>query len=149
LLGTHGRSIYKADISALQKMTPDMALKAITIFEMSPIRFSSRWGSSWSQWSDAFEPETTIQFFSKASGKKTVKILSEKGAELNSMSVNVDKGFNYVAYNLELTEKGKKALMKEDRNLSFKDTGNKKQYLPKGVYSVEIDKVTITFEIKE
>jgi photosystem II stability/assembly factor-like uncharacterized protein len=148
LLGTHGRSIFKTNISALQTPTSELLKKPITIFEIPSIRFSSRWGSSWSQWSEPFEPQTTIQFFSNTSGPKTVKILSENGAELNSISVNADKGFNYVNYNLELTEKGKKALMKANEKLEFKETGNKKQYLPKGVYTIEIDKATITFEIK-
>jgi hypothetical protein len=64
------------------------------------------------------------------------------------MSVNVDKGFNYVNYNLELTNKGKKALMKEDSKLDFKETGNKKYYLPKGVYTVQIDNAKTKLEIK-
>ena len=148
LLGTHGRSIYKTDISKLQMMTPELSKKELTIFEISPVRFSSRWGTSWSQWSDAFEPEMTIEFFSSTSGEKTLKILSENGAELNKIVVNTDEGFNYVDYNLELTEKGKKALKKENDKLDFKETGNKKYYLPKGTYTVEIEKTSITFEIK-
>jgi hypothetical protein len=129
-------------------MSSELSKSSVTIFEMSPIRFSSRWGSSWNQWSEAFEPETTIQFFSSNSGQKTVNILSEKGAELNSISVDADKGFNYVSYNLELTQKGKKALTKENEKLEFNETGNKKYYLPKGKYTVAIDKASITFEIK-
>ncbi|WP_299121683.1 sialidase family protein [uncultured Winogradskyella sp.] len=148
LLGTHGRSIYKADISSLQKMNSDLKSKPITFFDLSPVRHSSRWGSSFSQWSDAFEPEKTIQFYSNSSGKKTIKILSEKGSELKRMSVDADRGFNYVDYNLEITEKGKKALMKEDSKIDFRETGNKKQYLPKGIYFVEIDDVKTKLVIK-
>jgi len=149
LLGTHGRSIYKADISGLQKFGGAMVLsKEITFLDIDAVRHSSRWGSSRSQWSDAFEPEINIPFFSNSSGKKTMKILSEKGAELNSMSVEVDKGFNYVDYNLELTEKGKKAVMKEDSKIDFRETGNKKNYLPKGVYTIQIDNAKTIFEIK-
>lgn len=148
LLGTHGRSIYRTDIAALQKMNADMASKPITFFDVDVVRHSSRWGSSFSQWSDAFEPEIAIPFFSNSTGQKTIKILSGKGAELYSMSVNADKGFNYADYNLELTEKGKKALMKEHSKLDFRETGNKKNYLPKGIYTVEIDNVQTKLEIK-
>ncbi|ARV09846.1 glycosyl hydrolase [Winogradskyella sp. PC-19] len=148
LLGTHGRSIYKASIAPLQKMNADMNSKAITLFDMNPMRYSSRWGSSWSQWLDAYEPETTIQFFSNASGEKAIKILSEKGAELNSMKVIVDKGFNYVDYNLELTNKGRKALMKENTSLDINQASNGKYYLPKGEYTVEIDGAITKLEIK-
>ncbi|NNE31344.1 MAG: glycosyl hydrolase, partial [Winogradskyella sp.] len=148
LLGTHGRSIYKADISSLQQMNSDMNSKSITFFDIDPVRYSSRWGSSRSQWSDALEPEVSIQFYSNSAGQKTIKILSENGSELNSMAVNADKGFNYVDYNLELTDKGKKALMKADTKLDFRETGNKRYYLPKGMYTVQIDGVKTKLEVK-
>lgn len=148
LLGTHGRSIYKTNTKPLQHLTSAVKLKPITFFDINSVKHSSRWGSSWSPWFDAFEPEITIQFYSNSSGQKTLRILSEKGAELYSISVDVEKGFNYVDYNLELTEKGKKALKKEDKSINFKETGNKKDYLPKGVYAIEIDNTKTTLEIK-
>ncbi|MEO1031780.1 MAG: YCF48-related protein [Bacteroidota bacterium] len=148
LLGTHGRSIYKAHIAPLQKMNADLESKAITIFDVSPIRHSSRWGSSWSKWLEAYEPEKTIQFYSNTSGEKTINILSEKGAALHRMKVNADKGFNYIDYNLELTEKGRKALMKENTSIDINKASNEKYYLPKGVYTVEIDGSKTKLEIK-
>ncbi|WP_299366858.1 glycosyl hydrolase [Winogradskyella sp.] len=148
LLGTHGRSIYKANIAPLQQMNADLKSKAVTIFDISPVRHSGRWGSSWSKWLDSYQPKKTIRFYSNASGKKTIKILSEKGAELNSIKVDADKGFNYVDYNLELTEKGRKALMKENINLNINKASNGKYYLPKGVYTVEIDDSEMKLEIK-
>ena len=148
LLGTHGRSIYKANIAPLQKMNADIKTKAITIFDISPIRYSGRWGSSWSQWLEAYEPEKTIQFYSNSPGQRTIKILSEKGAELKSMSVNADKGFNYVDYNLELTPKGRKALMKESTSIDINEANNGKYYLPKGIYIVKIDNAKTKLEIK-
>lgn len=148
LLGTHGRSIYKANIVPLQKMNDEMNSKSISIFDVSPVRYSSRWGSSWSKWLDAYEPEKTIQFYSNSSGQKTLKILSEGGAELNSMVIDVDKGFNYVDYNLELTSKGRKALMKENTSLDINEASNGKYYLPKGVYNIDIEGSKTTLEIK-
>jgi len=148
LLGTHGRSIYKANIVPLQKMNDEMNTKSISIFDVSPVRYSSRWGSSWSKWLDAYEPEKTIQFFSNASGQKTLKILSEGDEELNSMVIDVDKGFNYVDYNLELTAKGRKALMKENTSLDINEASNGKYYLPKGFYTIDIEGSKTTLEIK-
>jgi hypothetical protein len=147
LLGTHGRSIYKTNIEALQTIDTEKTTSDITFIDLEPVKYSSRWGSSWSSWSESFEPKINIQFYSNSSGNKALKILSEKGAVLNSISVDVEKGFNYVDFNLEITEKGKKALAKEDSTISFKETGNKKNYLPQGIYSVEIDKVKTTLEI--
>ncbi|WP_411766291.1 WD40/YVTN/BNR-like repeat-containing protein [Winogradskyella sp. A3E31] len=146
LIGTHGRSIYLANVEPLQDYQPNN--NAITFFDIDPIRHSSRWGSSWSQWLEAYEPSTTIQFYSKTSGEKTIKILSENGSELNSMNVNTDKGFNYIDYNLELTEKGRKALMKADTSIDINKASNGKYYLPKGNYSIEINNSKAKLEIK-
>lgn len=148
LLGTHGRSIYKADISALQKMGPTLKANPVTLFDVTPVRFSNRWGSSWSRWADVYEPETTIKLFSNTSEKKTLKVVSNSGAELYSMPVNVDKGFNYVTYNLELSDKGRKALMKEDSKLKIDTSSNGKYYLPKGIYTIEINGAETKMEIK-
>ncbi|MCA0131142.1 WD40/YVTN/BNR-like repeat-containing protein [Winogradskyella alexanderae] len=148
LLGTHGRSIYKANIEPLQKMSGAIKSKGITIFELSPVRHSNRWGSSWSKWLDAYEPSKTIQFYSNTAGQQTLKILSENGAELNRMSIDVDKGFNYLDYNLEISEKGRKALMKENTSIDVNKASNGKYYLPKGVYVIQIDKTSTKLEIK-
>ena len=148
LLGTHGRSIYKANIAPLQQMNTDLKSKEITIFSMSSVRHSGRWGSSWSKWLDAFEPQKTIQFYSNTSGEKTIKILSENDSELNTIKVNVDKGFNYVDYNLELTKKGRKSLMKEDTSIDINEASNGKYYLPKGNFKVKIGDSESQFEIK-
>lgn len=148
ILGTHGRSLYKANIGALQTLNTSSTTSSIAFLDLEPVRYSGRWGSSWSAWSNSFEPEVTIQFYSNSSGNKTLKIRSEKGAELNSLSIAVTKGFNYVDYNLELNEKGQKALMKEDSTIHFKETGNKKQYLPKAVYTIQIDNINTKLEIK-
>ena len=148
LLGTHGRSIYQANIAPLQQMNDQMRTKPVTVFAMEPIRFSNRWGRSWSQWSEAFEPETTVTFFSNAAGQQTVKIMSEAGDELHRMTVAADKGFNYVPYNLEITEKGKKALMKADSKMSINKAENGVYYLPKGSYTVMVGDAKTKLEIK-
>jgi hypothetical protein len=148
LLGTHGRSIYKTNIDALQQMNADLKAKSTTIFDVGSVRHSGRWGSAWSQWSDAYEPSKTIQFYSNTSDEKTMKILSENGAELNSFKLKVDKGFNYTDYDLTLSEKGKKALEKANKELKIGKSGNGKYYLPKGVYTIEIGDAKSTLEIK-
>ena len=86
--------------------------------------------------------------FSNSNAKKTVKILSKDGAELNSMSVDVDKGYNYISYNLELSEQGRKALMKSDKELKIAKANNGKYYLPKGVYTVQVGDAKTKLELK-
>jgi len=148
LLGTHGRSIYKADISGLQKMNADMSAKAITLFPVESMRANRRWGSSFSQWRDPFEPAITVSYYASADATRNLSVLSEGGATLNSLSVNAAKGFNYTEYDLTITEAGKQALMKEDTKLKVSKAQNGKYYLPKGKYTIRIGNEQTSLEIK-
>ncbi|MCC1483305.1 VPS10 domain-containing protein [Winogradskyella immobilis] len=141
VVGTHGRSIYKADISGLQQFNT-VKSNSVSIFDISSLRSSSFWGSIRNQYSQAFEPSVAINFYSNASGSMQIKILSEGGAELNTISVNADKGFNTAEYNLQLTEKGRKALLKENSKLRINKADNGNYYLPSGKYTVNIDGVS-------
>lgn len=148
LLGTHGRSIYKTNIENLQKMTSEVMKSAITLFPVENARFSNRWGSSFNSWSDAYTPSVSIQYYSNGSGQKTIKILSEKNTLLNELKVEADKGFNTSSYDLSITESGKKALEKENTSVEINKSGNGLYYLPKGVYTIQIDDQKTVLEIK-
>ncbi len=149
LLGTHGRSIYKADLAALQQMEESMRNKPITLFKLEDVNYSSRWGSSWSEWFDAYEPEITITFFTNASEMQTLQIKSEKGTVLNELKIEADKGYNFTAYDLSLTDKGRKALLKENNSIeAIEKAKNGTYYLPKGTYTIAIGNETSSFEVK-
>ena len=148
LLGTHGRSIYKADIAPLEKMDASKLNQDIVLFDIESIRASGRWGNSFGMWGNAFEPSTTIAFYTNGSGEKTIKIYSENNIELNSVNVKADKGFNYAEFDLTMTESSKNDLIKENANLEINKAANGKYYLPKGKYMVQIDGEKTTLEIK-
>ena len=137
LLGTHGRSIYKTNIEALQTNAVN-STEAIVLFDLDKVRHSRRWGSSWSRWMDAYEPQITIPFYANATAKQGVNILSEKGALLQSFAIESSNGFNYADYDLTISAAGKKALEKENSQLQISKAQNGKYYLPKGTYVVKI-----------
>lgn len=148
LLGTHGRSIYKTNIAPLQKVNANLLSKNINLFPFKDIHHSSRWGSSWSKWFDAYEPSKTIEFYVKMAGKKEIKILSERNSVLNTIETEVDKGFNYVDYDFSLTENGRKKLLKENTSVDINEAKNGKYYLPKGKYFIQIESDKVSFEVK-
>ncbi len=147
VIGTHGRSIYKADISALQNYSK-VGSNAITLFDINPVNHSRRWGSSWGQFYPSFEPSTTFAFYSSAKATQGVNILSEGGVLLNSIKVDATKGFNYATYDLTMSSGGRKDLMKENTKLKIPKAQNGKYYLPKGKYTVQIGSQKTTLEIK-
>ena len=136
LLGTHGRSIYVADIAPLQKMSPELMEKDITVFKLKPVRHSRQWGRSWSKWFDAFTPSTSISFYASKAGKQLMKVLSSDDVVLFESELDVDQGYNYASYDMSISEEGVKALNKADSGISLSKAQNGKYYLPKGSYTV-------------
>ncbi|MCH2490061.1 MAG: glycosyl hydrolase [Flavobacteriales bacterium] len=149
VVGTHGRSIYIANVALLQKITPETR-NNILIAEIDPIRTSRRWGDRFSQWSDPYTPEEELQFYSPQAGTATISILSEEGETLNEWKMDVAAGINLETYDLTLSEKGRKMLEKKDDSISKAANGS--YYLPKGTYTVEIStngkKATTSMELK-
>ncbi|MCB0457886.1 MAG: glycosyl hydrolase [Flavobacteriaceae bacterium] len=135
VVGTHGRSIYIADVSLLQQLSEN-SMNTVLVNSMEPLQYSRRWGSSFSEWNDPFEPSVDIQFYSPSEGNATISITSEDGKELQTWSVDVVKGVHFSKYHVTLSEKGVKNLEKAGAKISKAQNG--KYYLPKGTYTVEV-----------
>ncbi|WAC01239.1 glycosyl hydrolase [Lacinutrix neustonica] len=148
LIGTHGRSIYKANVSALQKVDVAQLKAPISLYEIKNVTHSGRWGNSWSKWMTPNEPTITINLYANASAKKTIEIRTDQNSVLKTIHAELDKGFNYVAYDLTITEDGRKKLLKENTSIDIQKAKNDKYYLPKGKYLVSIDGVTTGLEIE-
>jgi hypothetical protein len=142
VLGTHGRSIYIANISILQKSKEG----ELTISEIEPIHYSPYWGDSRSQWSEVYEPSVAIKFFNPKTESITISIQTEDGVELQSYKFNADNGVNVFDYDVTVSDKGKKALAKKDIEIS--EAKNGIYYLPKGTYSININNNKTTLELK-
>ncbi|WP_334056418.1 WD40/YVTN/BNR-like repeat-containing protein [Polaribacter sp. P097] len=147
IVATHGRSLYKADISALQNMNSDVITKSTHIFKVKNIRKNRNWGRSWSQWRDAYEPEITIPFYANADRKSTLAIY-QGDVKVNEMEIAASKGYNEVEFDLTFSKKGLKAYEKANKNSKIRAAQNGVNYLPKGKYTIKIDDETSSFEIK-
>jgi photosystem II stability/assembly factor-like uncharacterized protein len=134
LVGTHGRSIYKADISLLQGL-PEGSQNAILISEIPSIRASGRWGSTgFNQYGDYYEPSQKIQVYSPMGGTAKLSVETEDEKILKNWDVEVDKGINVVDYNMSFSEKGIKVLEKMDKKVKKAENGS--YYLPEGNYTM-------------
>ncbi|KAA1247305.1 glycosyl hydrolase [Aquimarina sp. RZ0] len=138
LLGTHGRSIYRTNIEPLQLLDNKILSLPLYVFPMDLVKSSSDWGSSWSKWLDANEPSTSIKYYASTNGAITIKISTESDKILQEFSTTSTKGFNYASYDLTLSEKGRKILLKEYPDEDIPEKKNGKYYLPVGKYKVII-----------
>lgn len=147
ILGTHGRSLYKATIAPLQLMTPEIMAKEAHIFPISTIKKNRSWGNSWGRWSSPFIPRISIPYYLSSSRKVTINIFKEE-LLVASIVKDSDEGFNEFSYDLSFSEKGRKTYLKKFKEQSLKAAKNGSYFLPKGVYTVKIESSTEVFEIK-
>jgi len=143
LVGTHGRSIYKADLAPFQKLNNAFLKQELALLDPEKVKHSKRWGSSYSSWRKVFEPETTFTAFAKTSGAYEMQIKDVKGTVLFSQKGTLDVGFNFVIYALEKDANGIKNYNKNNKKSLSKSAKNGTHYLEKGTYSVEFTKGTI------
>ncbi len=138
LVGTHGRSIYKADINPLKNVTPNFLKQELVLLEPKEVKHSKQWGNSYSKWRDAFEPETTFVAFTSTPGEYKMYIKDSKGVTLYTKKGMLNYGFNFIKYTLEKNA----STAKSNKKKPSKPAMNGKHYLNKGSYTVELVKGT-------
>ena len=142
LVGTHGRSIYLADIALIQNHDIDNQQSDIKIFDVKDVRFSERWGTKRSTDKNYYTPSLKFSIFSKSSHNASFDIINNEKDILFSKSISLDKGYNFIDYNLTILD---------DADIDLNDKSqNGKYYLQKGVYSISIktDNTTIENQFK-
>jgi len=129
VVGTHGRSVYIADVSHLQKIDETVLSKSLYIFKNDKIKFSNRWGSK--NWSgQTIEPSIQFVIYSDSDQEIDLAITSNDEVIFNEKR-KLDYGLNFIENNLY--------------------NENEEKYLSKGKYKLKVtnlDKYSITdFEI--
>jgi len=155
VVGTHGRSIYVANVKELQQLRDTILEKELHTFALTERRHSSRWGNSFAWWYEVDEPEIQIPFYTKNAGKVEFSIVSAKKKDtvLKKWTSEAVRGLNYESYHFDLeadkAEMVKKWLAENEKeDIQLKEADNGKYYLPKGEYLVKIKKGGVTEEQK-
>ncbi len=151
LVGTHGRSIYKADISKLQLMTPEMQKKELYVFKAENIEYSDRWGNASNSWREPNTPGLDITFYTSKTGTCNAKIKTADGIVVSETEIAADKGLNILSYDVAFSKAGVMAFRSKNK-MELKEAKDGKTYLPKGSYVVEVagngNSEKIEFEIE-
>jgi hypothetical protein len=150
VVGTHGRSVFVADVSHLQQLTSDVLAKDLFVFNPENKSYRNGWGNKrWSEWSGFSEPGTEFVVYAKSSGKAAVKIMSPEGKVLKEMEQEVTQGLNYITYDLTFNESVLEAYQKElskEKEQKIKKSDNGNYYLLSGKYKVEVKMGSSTIE---
>ena len=113
IVGTHGRSLYRADISLLQAAAVENP--GLTFVAPNDLRYSSRYGSRGFDFSPV-EPETEFKVFvpeAAAAAGAELRIESSGGATLYRRKVDLRAGVNVIPYDLSFDGKSARTLQDE------------------------------------
>lgn len=136
VIGTHGRGIYIGDISLVQQLTSDLQNKAITLFSIPDMNFSSRWGSKSWTWGEWIEPKTTLSFYSNAAGEATIEVIYQEEIVLTA-TAKVERGLNFEELSLEV-EASFKELLEDEEQEKYEASENGDYHLIAGDYQVRV-----------
>ena len=148
IVGTHGRSIYKADVSQLQQLDQKSIQEALLVFDIEKSRYSSRWGSGFGYGQDYNEPEIFLPVYLGKGGELEISIKDADSLELNKIEKKLPKGMHFIPYNLVLSDENanayEKRVREKETDFKFPDADNGKKYLYKGEYTVEVSVGSVT-----
>lgn len=148
VIGTHGRSMFKVDISNVQLLNSEVLASTLQLFEIEKRKFSRNWGKK-PAYDAAKDPELPVWWYANAPGKATWTVKTKEGGQiLHSGAADGVKGLNKLIYNLDVQEtalkKYKEILQsvqkdpKKPVEIEKADTG--KFHLRKGVYTFTLEK---------
>jgi hypothetical protein len=133
LVGTHGRSIYKASIAALQERDPKQTLQ---LFVPEKMKHSKKWGSRKASWSEWNYPNFEFQLFTAASTPYALTIKSNDGISVYQSQGSLERGFSSLSYSLTYCKKNMRPSRKKKKTMKPAEDGN--YYLQPGIYTLEI-----------
>ncbi|MFN0214658.1 MAG: VPS10 domain-containing protein [Saprospiraceae bacterium] len=148
IIGTHGRSMFKADISKIQKLSAEILLSDIHLFEIKHKKFSKNWGKK-QPYKDAKSPELPVWFYAKSQGMVSWELKhKESGMVMNSGQFDSVKGLNEWKYTLDFKEDILKkysdllqsAQKEQKKTIEIVKADTGKLYLQKGGYIFTLEK---------
>ena len=148
IVGTHGRSLYTADVAPLQKLNDETLGKEVFVFDVEKVNYRDSWGSKRRTWNEEVsEPEIDLIVFSKNIGK--AKIMVKVGETvIKQWDCELDKGLNYLKYNGTIDKNSvgqyekhlNKDLKKGDTRTVLEAGKNGQFYLHPGTYTLIFEK---------
>ncbi|MEQ8548273.1 MAG: glycosyl hydrolase [Cyclobacteriaceae bacterium] len=132
IIGTHGRSIYIADVSLLQQLPSELS-QSLKVYDIEENTYNKNWGNkpSW-HWSGAREPNVGISIFSLMDNEATMQVMKDD-LVLFEQKTTLDAGLNFIEYDYSFDA---------DKNTTLSEpveqAENEKYYLPAGEYQIKV-----------
>jgi hypothetical protein len=154
LLATHGRSIYKTDLSViynyLNKIDND---EDGIVYKINDINYSNRWGSRSYNWSKYNEPKLKFYVFSNIQQTAKLKLINNDGLVILKKELDLQAGFQEISLDLNYSKEALRSIqlmksMKNRTKIEIKKSDNGEYYFKKGDYRLFINNGSESFQIK-
>jgi hypothetical protein len=135
IVGTHGRSIFVADVKPLQDFKNGGQEKPLIVYAVEPIRHSDRWGEKQFGWSKANLPSIKVLYYvGKPTDKVQVEIVDEKNIIVRKLNANSALGFHYLTWDIKVDPVADKPTKRKKQEVT--QGASKSLYAAKGKYKV-------------
>ena len=141
VVATHGRSIYKADISQVQLLDDSILGKGIHLFAVPSVKHQRDWGKKYNAWKEYNIPEVKMAVYVAKKGIYRMELSYNQGKLLYTASDTLSAGINYYTYNLSVDKSQVKSYIsylegkKSKENLDVAENGV--FYLHPGTYEIK------------
>ncbi|MFM2268803.1 MAG: hypothetical protein RL757_2244 [Bacteroidota bacterium] len=148
VVGTHGRSIYIADVSLIQSYD-DWKTKNYVVKDFSKLR-NRGWGRATDFWTTVDTPRLKMTITAAKAGSLNA-VVKYENVVLRRLVIKLKEGINYANYDLtyegsmvnlleRTASENRQKEKKDGENVEFKVADDGKFYLPKGKYKIEFEK---------
>jgi len=135
VVGTHGRSIFMADIGPLQLLADSLINQPFHLYPVADIQFSKEWGNRSYDWQFSEAPGREIIFWSDRSRPVKTEIWSGDSLLVYQAELKVTRGLNYNEYDLTTDSL---SLSKLKPGEAIKPADNGKFYLTPGTFMLRV-----------
>lgn len=107
IIGTHGRSLYIADISRIRDFDEEYLDIELSWYPVDTVKYRQRQGEKRAPYADAYRDSLVFETFCGLPGINTFQVISQDGATLLGIVLDMKKGYNRWAYYFDVTPRGK------------------------------------------
>jgi photosystem II stability/assembly factor-like uncharacterized protein len=148
LLGTHGRSIYKTDLSIIYNYLENINnSKNGIVFKLDDLTQCFSCGSKRNSWDQYIDKKLKVTVFSKDKQSTNV-ILFENDIKILDLKINLEIGFQEIELDTYYSQKTLKSILNKNKNKKLKLTDSGKYYFRNGKYVLKIGDYSESFQIK-
>ncbi|MDD5362764.1 MAG: glycosyl hydrolase [Ignavibacteria bacterium] len=104
IAGTHGRSIYIADISYIEMLNADIMSQHLYMFDFESAQFSPDWGTRSFDWRYVTPPGIIIPFFVSEQCSVKAEILMNDTVPVYETNIICGRGINFFKYGMGVND---------------------------------------------